>query len=117
MNYRHAYHAGNFADVMKHAVLALVLTHLNRKDTPYRVIDTHAGLGIYDLTEERAQKTGEWREGIGRLAKSISPSRSELPAEAAALLAPYLDVAAEVRSDLGPDHYPGSPEIARRLTR
>jgi 23S rRNA (adenine2030-N6)-methyltransferase len=111
MNYRHAYHAGNFADVMKHAVLALVLTYLNRKDTPYRVIDTHAGLGVYDLSEERAQKTGEWREGIGRLMKA------RLSAEAREVLAPYLGVVEEVRSDLGPDFYPGSPEIARRLTR
>ena len=67
MNYRHAYHAGNFADVVKHAVLALVIEHLKLKPAPFRVIDTHAGIGVYDLTSEAAQKTGEWREGIGRL--------------------------------------------------
>ena len=111
MNYRHAFHAGNFADVVKHAVLALVLTHLNRKETPYRVIDTHAGLGVYDLAEERSAKTGEWRGGIGRLLAA------KLPTDVAALLKPYLDVVEEVRSDLGPTFYPGSPEIARRLTR
>jgi 23S rRNA (adenine2030-N6)-methyltransferase len=112
MNYRHAYHAGNFADVMKHAVLALVIQHLNRKETPYRVIDTHAGLGVYDLSQEKASKTGEWRDGIGRLTQaSLSP-------EIAALLQPYLAVVEETRGDLGsPMLYPGSPEIARRLTR
>ena len=67
MNYRHAYHAGNFADVLKHAVLALVIEHLKLKPAPFRVIDTHAGVGVYDLGSEEAQKTGEWREGIGRL--------------------------------------------------
>ena len=67
MNYRHAYHAGNFADVVKHAVLALVIEHLKLKPAPFRVIDTHAGIGVYDLASEPAQKTGEWREGIGRV--------------------------------------------------
>ena len=67
MNYRHAYHAGNFADVVKHAVLALVIEHLKLKPAPFRVIDTHAGIGVYDLASEAAQKTGEWREGIGRV--------------------------------------------------
>ena len=67
MNYRHAYHAGNFADVVKHAVLALVIEHLKLKPAPFRVIDTHAGIGVYDLSSEAAQKTGEWREGIGRV--------------------------------------------------
>jgi 23S rRNA (adenine2030-N6)-methyltransferase len=67
MNYRHAYHAGNFADVVKHAVLALTIEHLKLKPAPFRVIDTHAGVGLYDLSSEPAQKTGEWREGIGRL--------------------------------------------------
>jgi 23S rRNA (adenine2030-N6)-methyltransferase len=111
MNYRHAFHAGNFADVMKHAVLALVLTYLNRKDQAYRVIDTHAGLGLYDLAGDAAGRTGEWRDGIGALRKA------RLEPELAALLKPYLDVVEEVRSDLGDTIYPGSPEIARRLTR
>lgn len=111
MNYRHAFHAGNFADVMKHAVLALVLTYLNRKDTPYRVIDTHAGVGIYDLAGAAAGRTGEWRGGIGAvLGAPLAP-------DLAAVLKPYLDVVEEVRSDLGQTVYPGSPEIARRLTR
>lgn len=111
MNYRHAFHAGNFADVMKHAVLALVLTYLNRKDAPYRVIDTHAGVGLYDLAGDAAGRTGEWRQGIGALRQAA------LDPALAAVLQPYLDVVAEVRSDLGDTLYPGSPEIARRLTR
>ena len=76
MNYRHAYHAGNFADVVKHAVLALVIEHLKLKPAPFRVIDTHAGIGVYDLASEAAQKTGEWREGIGRVMEAtFSPAR------------------------------------------
>ena len=68
MNYRHAFHAGNFADVMKHAVLARVLAYLAEKPAAYRVIDTHAGAGVYDLSGSEAMRTGEWRDGIGRLA-------------------------------------------------
>ena len=67
MNYRHAYHAGNFADVIKHVILSRVLTYMTLKPQPFRVIDTHAGAGIYDLTGLEANKTGEWRDGIGRL--------------------------------------------------
>ena len=67
MNYRHAYHAGNFADVLKHSVLALTLQHLKLKDAPFRVIDTHAGIARYDLAGPHAAKTGEWSDGIGRL--------------------------------------------------
>ena len=85
MNYRHAFHAGNFADVFKHALLARVLTYLIVKPAPLRFIDTHAGIGLYDLTGDEASRTGEWRDGIGRL------DRAALPAEIAALLAPYLD--------------------------
>ncbi len=84
MNYRHAYHAGNFADVLKHAVLALVIEHLKLKPAPFRVIDTHAGLGVYDLGCEAAEKTGEWRQGIGR----ILDKKAKLAADAAAALAP-----------------------------
>lgn len=110
MNYRHIYHAGNFADVLKHAVLALVIEHLKRKDAPFRIIDTHAGTGLYDLAGDEAQRTGEWRHGIGRLLAA------EPPAGVAALLAPYLDVV-RAESGGGPLRYPGSPLIARRLMR
>ncbi len=111
MNYRHIYHAGNFADVLKHAVLALVIEHLKLKDAPFRVVDTHAGTGLYDLTSDQAQRTGEWRDGIGRIV------RDEPPAEIAAILAPYLEA---VRAENGGEdilRYPGSPLLARRLMR
>jgi 23S rRNA (adenine2030-N6)-methyltransferase len=67
MNYRHAFHAGNFADVVKHAVIARVIVHLKEKSTPFRVIDTHAGAGIYDLLGAEASRTHEWRDGVARL--------------------------------------------------
>ena len=73
MNYRHAFHAGNFADVMKHALLVRMLAYLQRKDTPLRVIDTHAGIGFYDLAGEEAERTLEWRGGVARLAKPFAP--------------------------------------------
>ena len=86
MNYRHAYHAGNFADVMKHAVLCRVLAHLHGKPGAFCVIDTHAGAGVYDLGGAEAGKTLEWQDGIGRLmqAEHEKPVRT--------LLAPYLGV-------------------------
>jgi 23S rRNA (adenine2030-N6)-methyltransferase len=111
MNYRHAYHAGNFADVVKHAVLALIIEHLKLKPAPFRVIDTHSGIGLYDLASEAALKTGEWRAGIGRVIDA------ELPADAAAAIAPYLAVVREVNGKGALKRYPGSPLIARRLMR
>lgn len=111
MNYRHIYHAGNFADVLKHAVLAQVIEHLKLKETPFRVIDTHAGTGLYDLASEEAQKTGEWREGIGRILAA------ELPSAIGAILAPYLDVIRSENAGAALVRYPGSPLIARRLMR
>jgi 23S rRNA (adenine2030-N6)-methyltransferase len=111
MNYRHAYHAGNFADLLKHAVLALVIEHLKLKPAPFRVIDTHSGIGLYDLGSEAALKTGEWRAGIGRVIDA------ELPADAAAAITPYLAVVREVNGTGPLKRYPGSPLIARRLMR
>jgi 23S rRNA (adenine2030-N6)-methyltransferase len=114
MNYRHAYHAGNFADVVKHLVLVLVIEHLKLKPAPFRVIDTHAGAGMYDLLGVEARKTQEWQKGIGRL---IGPGAEPIPAEIAPLLEPYL---ALVRAENPPgqlQRYPGSPSIARRLLR
>ena len=67
MNYRHAFHAGNFADVVKHIVLVRILTYLQEKPAAFRVIDTHAGAGRYDLTGEEAQRSGEWLTGIARV--------------------------------------------------
>ena len=104
MNYRHAFHAGNFADVLKHAALVSVLEHLKKKEKPFAVIDTHAGRGIYETDGAEAQKTGEATDGIGRLL-----SRSSVPG----ILADYLAV---VRT-FGEGRYPGSPLIAARLLR
>src|SRR5215469_8464400 len=74
MNYRHAFHAGNFADVFKHIIIARILTHLREKVAPFRVIDTHAGDGLYDLAGEEANRSGEWRDGIGRLVEAALPA-------------------------------------------
>ena len=78
MNYRHIYHAGNFADVLKHAVLARLVLYMQGKDKAFRVLDTHAGIGLYDLSSEEAQKTGEWRDGIGRLLDGDLPADARL---------------------------------------
>jgi 23S rRNA (adenine2030-N6)-methyltransferase len=111
MNYRHAYHAGNFADVVKHAALTRLVEYLKLKDKAFRVIDTHAGIGLYDLSSEEAQKTGEWHGGIGRLLEArLSP-------EAGALLAPYLDAVRAGNPSDDIEEYPGSPLIVRRLLR
>jgi 23S rRNA (adenine2030-N6)-methyltransferase len=111
MNYRHAYHAGNFADVVKHVVLARIVEYLKRKEKPFRVIDTHAGIGLYDLASEEAGKTGEWLDGIGRVADA------QLSPEAGELLSPYLDAVRAVNAGAGIAHYPGSPMIVRHLLR
>jgi 23S rRNA (adenine2030-N6)-methyltransferase len=111
MNYRHAFHAGNFGDVVKHAVLALLIERLKEKDTAFRVIDTHAGAGMYDLTAGAAERTQEWREGIGRL------WHRELPERLQPLLAPYLKAVAAFNESGRLARYPGSPWIARHLLR
>jgi 23S rRNA (adenine2030-N6)-methyltransferase len=111
MNYRHAFHAGNFADVIKHIVLTRILVYLQEKPAAFRVIDTHAGAGLYDLTSEEARRGGEWLTGIGRVMQARF-SQGVLP-----LLKPYLDI---VRAFNPPGElaaYPGSPLIARALLR
>lgn len=110
MNYRHAYHAGNFADVVKHAALALLLERLKAKEAPFCVIDTHAGLGRYDLSSAEAQKTGEFRDGVLRLLESDATA---LPPE----LAPYLAVVRGMNKGGGLRWYPGSPRVALDLMR
>jgi len=111
MNYRHAYHAGNFADVVKHAIFCRVLVHLRDKPAAFRVIDTHAGAGRYDLTGPEAEKTKEWQSGIGRvLAAEFSP-------DVAALLAPYLQAVKALNSGSAIAAYPGSPKLAQALLR
>ena len=101
MNYRHAFHAGNFADCMKHALLVWLLRAMTRKPAGFCVLDSHAGIGRYDLTAVPAARTGEWRAGIGRL----------LEAPAAAALADYVGLVRELGL------YPGSPVLARALLR
>lgn len=111
MNYRHIYHAGNFADVLKHAVLARLVRYQQNKDKAFRVLDTHAGIGLYDLSSEEAQKTGEWVDGIGRLMDA------ELPADVAEILEPYFAAIRELNPNGGIKLYPGSPKLARMLFR
>ncbi|TXM91850.1 23S rRNA (adenine(2030)-N(6))-methyltransferase RlmJ [Methylobacterium sp. WL116] len=110
MNYRHAFHAGNFADVLKHLVLTRVLAHLGLKPAPYRAIDTHAGLGFYDLTAEEAGRTAEWVDGWGRL-------DDPFPQAVEDLLAPYRAAVAAVRARHGATTYPGSPALIREFLR
>ena len=100
MNYRHAFHAGNFADCMKHAVLVWLLRAMARKSAGFFTLDTHAGVGRYDLTADAAERTGEWRAGIGRLLGNAAPE-----------LADYLGLV----DALG--LYPGSPALIRALLR
>ncbi|MCX7514370.1 23S rRNA (adenine(2030)-N(6))-methyltransferase RlmJ [Frateuria hangzhouensis] len=117
MNYRHAYHAGNFADVLKHVVLSALLDALKAKPTPFTVIDTHAGSGCYALEGKEAEKTGEWREGVGRLLfPDVGPHASAggtLPP----LLRHWLDgLLALPGNEQGLKLYPGSPlQVARAL--
>ena len=111
MNYRHSFHAGNFADVHKHVVLTLIIQRLREKPTPFRIIDTHAGAGLYDLAGDDAERTGEWRSGIGRLFDTPFPDKT------AELLAPYRDAVARANPHGTLTRYPGSPLIARALLR
>ncbi|QYO76788.1 23S rRNA (adenine(2030)-N(6))-methyltransferase RlmJ [Devosia salina] len=111
MNYRHAFHAGNFADVVKHTILTRILAYLMKKDAAFRVIDTHAGLGLYDLFGDQAEKTGEWQDGIGRLI------HVKLPDDVAELLTPYLDAVRAQNPDGALRYYPGSPFITRHMLR
>jgi 23S rRNA (adenine2030-N6)-methyltransferase len=113
MNYRHAFHAGNFADVVKHVTLALCFDRLNAKDTPYRFIDTHAGVGVYDLEGDEAVRSPEWRDGVGRVWEA---ERGAAP-EVRAALAPWLNVIRGMNSGKGLSSYPGSPMLAAKLMR
>jgi 23S rRNA (adenine2030-N6)-methyltransferase len=111
MNYRHAFHAGGFADVIKHIVLVRILTHLHEKPGAFRVIDSHAGAGVYDLTSEEARRGGEWLTGIARIMQARF-SETVLP-----LVAPYLDIVRAFNPQRDLVAYPGSPLIARALLR
>ncbi len=100
MNYRHAFHAGNFADCVKHALLVWLVRAMQRKEKPAFFLDTHAGRGRYDLDGAEARRTGEWRDGIARLQAAPDP-----------VLAEYLDIVARLGL------YPGSPRLIRALMR
>lgn len=113
MNYRHAFHAGNFGDVLKHVVLLELLAALHRKPSPLHLIDSHAGIGLYDLTSSEAQRGGEYRLGVGAVLADAAAPRI-LPAYAAALQA--------LNPGLGPGgsgllRYPGSPWLLRQALR
>ena len=108
MNYRHAFHAGNHADVFKHLTLTRLIALMSRKEQPFAYLDTHAGIGLYDLQGDQASRTGEYLEGIARLW-----DQPDLPA----LTADYMKVLHDMNPDGQLRYYPGSPELARRLTR
>lgn len=105
LSYQHAYHAGNAADVHKHALLATALAYLVKKDKALSYLETHAGRGLYDLTDAAAQRTGEAKQGVARLLQALPETH------------PYVHVVAEIRNDFGASAYPGSPLIAARLLR
>jgi len=111
MNYRHAFHAGNFADVHKHSVLARILVYLRAKPAAFRVLDTHAGLGRYDLFAPEPSRSGEWQAGIGRVWEAARQGATP------PLLLPYLEAVAAFNADGKLRTYPGSPLIAQHLLR
>ena len=116
MNYRHAFHAGGFADVIKHIVVVRILLHLRQKPAPFRVVDTHAGAGLYDLQSEEAGRGGEWLTGIARV------TQARFSESARVLVKPYLDIVTAFNLDVANlegalNAYPGSPLIVRALLR
>ncbi len=111
MNYRHAFHAGGFTDVLKHIVLTRLIEYLKLKPAAFRVIDTHAGIGRYSLTGEEARRSPEWQAGIAKLLKA------ELPDRVKVLLTPYIEVVEGENPRVPLARYPGSPLIARKLFR
>jgi len=108
LSYRHAFHAGNHADILKHLVFTLCLEHLNTKDKPYLVLDTHAGAGLYVLDSAQARKTGEYKDGIARLW-----NRHDLPAP----MSGYMRALQDCNEGLRLKRYPGSPWLAAHLSR
>jgi 23S rRNA (adenine2030-N6)-methyltransferase len=108
LSYRHAFHAGNFADVLKHSVLSLILEYMTRKEKGYTYIDSHSGAGIYSLTDDYAQKTGEYRQGIAKLIDN-----SDLPE----VLLPYIELIKALNTEDKLSLYPGSPSVAKHFSR
>lgn len=110
MNYRHAYHAGNHADVLKHIILVRIISYLKMKDKSYAYLDAHAGIGTYDLLSAEAGKTFEWETGVGKLFDRFDPTVE-------ALIAPYREVLESLNDSGRLRYYPGSPTLAARLSR
>lgn len=108
LSYRHSFHAGNHADVLKHTVQSLIIEALKEKEKPFLYLDTHAGAGRYQLSGEHAERTGEYMEGIARIWQ-----QDDLPAE----LEPYMNVVRHFNRGEQLRYYPGSPLIARQLLR
>ncbi len=108
LSYRHAFHAGNHADILKHLVLTLCLQHMNAKDKPWLLLDTHAGAGVYPIDSEQARKTGEYIDGIARLW-----NRVDLPAP----MKSYIDALQACNGGLKLRRYPGSPWLAAHFAR
>jgi 23S rRNA (adenine2030-N6)-methyltransferase len=108
LSYRHAFHAGNFADVLKHSVLTLVIEYMKQKDKAFSYIDTHSGAGLYRLLDDYAQKTGEYHQGIEKLLALKHPC---------AELKPYLAIINQLNLGQELARYPGSPGIAKQLLR
>ncbi len=108
LSYQHGFHAGNFADVHKHMILALIMEALNLKDKPWSYLETHGGAALYDLGGDKAQKTGEYLGGIAKLW-----NRSDMPDA----MLPYMAQVQAVNQGKALKYYPGSPSIASMLAR
>src|ERR1700687_6068498 len=111
MNYRHAFHAGGFADVIKHIVLVRLRIYLQDKQAAFLVSATHAGAGVYDLAGDEARRGGEWLTGIARM------MQARFSEQTAPLIKPYLDIVRAFNRERELKAYPGSPLIARALLR
>jgi 23S rRNA (adenine2030-N6)-methyltransferase len=111
MNYRHAYHAGNVGDVLKHIVVARIVRYLQKKPSAIRVIDTHAGIGLYDLAADEAVRTGEAELGVSRVLAA------DAPADVAELIAPWREIVEAENPDGTLRRYPGSPWLVRQMLR
>jgi 23S rRNA (adenine2030-N6)-methyltransferase len=108
LSYRHAFHAGNFADVLKHSMMCLIFDYMLKKDKGFSYIDTHAGAGMYRLNDASAQKTGEYLDGIAKLWQ-----RNDVPTE----LAEYIEIIHQLNENQSLEVYPGSPSIAKQFLR
>lgn len=108
LSYRHGFHAGNYADVLKHSALSLVLEYMCKKDKPFAFIDTHAGAGGYSLLSEMAVKTGEFTDGIMKIWGGTSPSKE---------FEPYLHAVKQYNENGRLTYYPGSPQVALAFLR